>query len=116
LFFFSDGAVINCTVYPIILQQLPNQIIGTLSIANSSNEEIFWEHLDFEIGAQFPLNFVTAIDISNTVPDLYILQLHIYEIPRKNYDLPLWSADSVDYLIKPTVPNFVVFRAHSDRK
>jgi hypothetical protein len=104
--------VINCTVYSNILQKIPDRIIGTIAIANSSNEEIFWDHVNFETGVQFPLNFILDIIDETIVPDLYVFQFHIYQLPRAEYDLPLWSADAID----PLKRNSVTFFVDSDRK
>ncbi|CAF1179487.1 unnamed protein product [Rotaria sordida] len=111
-----DGIIINCTVYPIILQSVPNRIVGTMAIANMSSEEIYWNHVHFETGVQFPLKFLIIMNDYEMIPDKYILQLHIYELPRENYDLPLWSADKHAFLQRNDKPNFVDFFAHSDRE
>lgn len=62
------------------------------------------------------MNFIVVINNYDIIPDSYILQLHIYRLPRAAYDLPLWSADKITTLIKTKEPNLVEFRAFSDRK
>ncbi|CAF3913632.1 unnamed protein product, partial [Rotaria sp. Silwood1] len=110
------GTVINCTIYPVILQSVPNRIVGTMAIANMSNEEIYWNHVHFETGVQFPLKFSIIINDYEIISDNYILQLHIYELPRENYDLPLWSSDKHAFLQQSDKPNLVDFFAHSDHE
>ena len=111
-----DAAVLNCTVYSPILQLVPNRIVATIAVANSSNEEIFWNHVDFNTGVQFPLRFIKVIHNPTFVSDTYILQLHIYKLPRALYDLPLWSADTMKELKRDEKHNFIVFHAYRECK
>lgn len=111
-----DGVVLNCTVYSSILEVVPRDIIGTIAVANSSNEEIFWGNVDFKAGMQFPLRFITAIDHGTFLNGTYILQLHIYKRPRDLYDIPLWSADSKDQLSWTTQANWITFHAYGQCK
>ncbi len=70
----------------------------------------------FDTGAQFPLNFTVVILNTQFPDDNYISQLQIYKLPRDSYDLPLWTAESIDYLKRADVPNSIVFRAYNDCK
>lgn len=108
--------VLNCTVYSSILEVVPQGIVGTIAVANSSNEEIFWGNVDFEEGMQFPLRFTTVIGHDIFLNGTYILQLHIYKRPRGLYDSPLWSADSTDELRRNTQANWITFHAYSQCK
>jgi hypothetical protein len=65
---------------------------------------------------QFPLNFSVITNNSEMVPGLYIIQLHIYKLPRGNYDLPLWSADKNVVLQESIEDNLVDLIAYSDRR
>jgi hypothetical protein len=99
-----------------MLQQIPNRIVGTFAIANMSNVELYWDHVYFEPGVQFPLIFTVVLTNNVITNNTYVIQLNIYQIPRSAYDLPLWSADTITNLRPYTNPNIVYLTAHTDRK
>ena len=73
--FFQDSIVINCTVFVTIPERLPDRILGTIAIANSSDEEVYWSHVEFEQANRFPLNFIEVITsplLSNSIAYLQI--------------------------------------------
>lgn len=114
--FLLDGTVVDCTVYPVMLQPVPTRIVATIAIANQSNEEVYWNEVFFNTNEQFPLKFSVVIYNYEIIAGNHTLQLHIYKLPRNNFDLPLWSADQRAYLTPNDKPILVPFMAHSTSK
>jgi hypothetical protein len=46
----------------------------------------------------------------------YITQLQIFKTPRVDYDLPLWTAESIDKLEQSSEHNTIILRAYNDSK
>jgi hypothetical protein len=99
-----------------MLQPISSQITITLAIANVSNEEVYWTSINPTSIVQFPIRFSFVVTDDSIIAGIHILQLHIYELPRNNYDQPLWSADQHAYLEQRVDANKVTFMAHSTRK
>ena len=95
---------------------VPDNIVGTFAIANSSNEEIFYTNVQFSQRAQFPLRFTVVITNDIFPSGTYLSQLQIFKVPRQYFDLPLWTAESMDYIVRSSQPNPITFRAYNDSK
>lgn len=81
-----------------------------------SNEVIHFELVQIGRSQQFPLMFSSIVYGQALHSDRYIFSFHLYKSPRNPYDIPLWSADTIESIDQTKSANHIHLIAHTDGK